>query len=217
MIIAVDKNSIISELDQSVKKCNLSILRELRLKDHEIILWDSLSEKETDDIQEDCAEHDMYFDAVNNNTDSALRMFNGTEGRKIYADIYVQRGSYTKVTDITNKFNLDIAAIDFDGTLVDIKFPKIGAPKLDQISALRTLRINGCKLILWTCRVDTFLNEAVEFMKNRFMLEFDSVNSMPLSYGDSYRKVVADVFIDDKTIPSLSHPAIRSLLIGDNN
>ena len=93
-------------------------------------------------------------------------------------------------------------AIDFDGTIVENAYPKIGKPKLFAFEILRKLKKSGFRLILWTYRSGKELEEAVEFCKSNGV-EFYAVNS---SYGgeaidpEKSRKINADVFIDDRNI-----------------
>jgi hydroxymethylpyrimidine pyrophosphatase-like HAD family hydrolase len=96
-----------------------------------------------------------------------------------------------------------IVAIDFDGTLVEDKFPEIGAPRIDLIHELRELQENhpDWKFILWTCRTGRRLEEAVEVCE-RFGLRMDAINDnleeVKTLYQDNARKIFADVYIDDK-------------------
>lgn len=111
--------------------------------------------------------------------------------------------AFTEVAQVTEKRKYTIYAVDFDGTLCADKFPKIGAPNMALINRLIKRRIKGNKIIIWTCRVDERLVEAVEWCK-KFGLEFDAVNAnLPeiISYwGKESRKVFADVYIDDKAV-----------------
>jgi len=95
-----------------------------------------------------------------------------------------------------------ILAIDFDGTIVEDAYPKIGKPKLFAFETLKRLQEDGHRLILWTYRSDISLEEAVEFCKQKG-LEFYAVNkSFPeeqFDYSKS-RKIHADLFIDDRNI-----------------
>ena len=93
-------------------------------------------------------------------------------------------------------------AIDFDGTLTTGgKFPNIGKPNVPLIEVLKTARLQGVKLILWTSREGQFLTEAVEWCKD-LGLEFDAVNDnvpeMIEMCNGNPRKVVAQLFIDDR-------------------
>lgn len=97
-----------------------------------------------------------------------------------------------------------IYAVDFDGTLCESKFPDIGAPNMFLINHLIKRRMQGNKIILWTCRCGFRLQAAVDWCKLQG-LEFDSVNeNLPEIVewfgGTESRKIHADVFIDDKAV-----------------
>ena len=91
-------------------------------------------------------------------------------------------------------------AVDFDGTIVENKFPEIGKPKLFSFESLIKLQKEGHQLILWTYRYGIKLEEAVEFCRKNG-LEFYAVNqSYPEEDFDMEisRKILADIFIDDR-------------------
>jgi predicted phosphatase len=96
-----------------------------------------------------------------------------------------------------------ILCIDFDGTLCEHRFPEIGEPYLWLIEKLKIRRINGDKLILWTCRDGKFLDEAVKWCKE-FGLVFDAVNDdlpeIKKSFIYKSKKVYGDVYLDDRNI-----------------
>ena len=96
-----------------------------------------------------------------------------------------------------------IYAVDFDGTLCVNKFPEIGKPNFILIEILKELRKQGNKIILYTCRVDHWLEEAVGWCKDHG-LEFDAVNAnIPEKiekWGNDTRKIYADYYIDDKAV-----------------
>lgn len=54
-----------------------------------------------------------------------------------------------------------VIAVDFDGTLCENAFPFIGEPCHDTIEWMKELRHNGHKIILWTCRDDMNLVDAI--------------------------------------------------------
>ncbi|WP_372650246.1 BT0820 family HAD-type phosphatase [Draconibacterium sp.] len=91
-------------------------------------------------------------------------------------------------------------AVDFDGTIVEHKYPKIGNELPFAIETLRALQKKGHKLILWTYRSEIELDEAVEFCKEKG-LEFYAVNK---NYPEEKmndkisRKILADLYIDDR-------------------
>lgn len=96
-----------------------------------------------------------------------------------------------------------IYAVDFDGTLCESVYPGIGKPNIVLINHLIKRRKQGNKVILWTCRCEQRLEEAVSWCKEHG-LEFDAVNEnlpeMIEWYGNDCRKVFADVYIDDKAV-----------------
>lgn len=119
----------------------------------------------------------------------------------------------TKITDFSDLPK--IIAVDFDGTLVSNKFPDIGEPNEDLINFLIYLRqTQGIKLILWTSRnwSDAYgdqLEQAVEFCYAKG-LEFDAINENIQEVqdltGEDTRKVYADIYIDDKSVPAIQSP-----------
>ena len=93
-------------------------------------------------------------------------------------------------------------AVDFDGTIVDHEYPKIGKTKLFAFETLKALQKRGDLLILWTFRSGKELQEAVEFCKQNGV-EFYAVNkNYPEEiFDDSIsRKIEADIFIDDRNV-----------------
>ncbi|CAN5230449.1 hypothetical protein BH23BAC2_BH23BAC2_11010 [soil metagenome] len=100
--------------------------------------------------------------------------------------------------------NLTIA-VDFDGTIVENRYPKIGKPILFAVETLKKLQEDGHHLILWTYRAGRELEEAVEFCKSKG-IQFYAVNkSYPEEIYDNSlsRKIQADYFIDDRNIGGL--------------
>ena len=95
-----------------------------------------------------------------------------------------------------------IIAVDFDGTLAITEYPKIIEPIEPVISYIKQCKAEGNIIILWTCRHDKELAEAVEWCKIQG-LEFDYVNEnvpeLIEEYGDC-RKIYADEYVDDKAI-----------------
>lgn len=100
-----------------------------------------------------------------------------------------------------NHRNIQIIAVDFDGTLCVDSYPDIGIANLPLIYLLIRLRQQGKQIILWTCRCGDALAEAVEWCRG-FGLEFDAVNeNVPDTlkrYGTESRKISADVYVDDR-------------------
>ena len=94
-----------------------------------------------------------------------------------------------------------IIAVDFDGTIVEHAYPKIGKEIPFAIETLVRLQHEfHHQLILWTVREGHLLDEAVAYCRERG-LEFYAVNrnfAEEDGTGHSYsRKLKADLFIDD--------------------
>ncbi|MDT0684914.1 BT0820 family HAD-type phosphatase [Autumnicola psychrophila] len=95
-----------------------------------------------------------------------------------------------------------IIAVDFDGTIVENRYPEIGKPMLFAFETLKKFQEEGHRLILWTYRYGDKLDEAVDFCKSRG-IEFYAVNkSYPEEEFDNKisRKILADIFIDDRNL-----------------
>ena len=98
-----------------------------------------------------------------------------------------------------------VIAVDFDGTMCEHKYPAIGKPKDNVIKWLRNHKINGNRLILWTCRSGKHLRDAVIWSREHG-IEFDSVNDDLEYIKDSQFgrekscKVCADMYIDDRNV-----------------
>ncbi len=98
--------------------------------------------------------------------------------------------------------NSKVLAIDFDGTIVEHKYPEIGKEMLFAFATLKALQQKGHKLILWTIRTGALLEEAVDYCKKNG-IEFYAVNkNYPEEELDAKtsRKLNADIFIDDRMI-----------------
>ena len=100
-----------------------------------------------------------------------------------------------------------LIAVDFDGTIVEHRYPHIGKELPFAIASLKRLQEEGHRLILWTAREGKLLQDAIDFCENRG-LEFFAINS---NYpgeevdeaGIRARKLHADLFIDDRAVGGL--------------
>ena len=91
-------------------------------------------------------------------------------------------------------------AIDFDGTIADHKFPKIGDSVPGAFEWIRKFKEADATLILWTMRSDTpksgaALTDALAFCEENG-ITFDLVNENPQDWTTS-NKVFADIYIDN--------------------
>lgn len=95
-----------------------------------------------------------------------------------------------------------IIAVDFDGTIVEDDYPRIGAERPCACEVLRQLKREGYILILWTCRTGNELAAAIAFCKEEGV-RFDAVNENLRSeivryHGSNPRKVGASMYIEDR-------------------
>lgn len=103
-----------------------------------------------------------------------------------------------------------LISIDFDGTIVHHKFPKIGKSRPYAFQVMKKLQKMGHRLILNTCREDEgyniekqYLSEAVafckangvEFVSHNCNADEDEFRHPELSLS---RKVYATMYIDDR-------------------
>jgi len=93
-------------------------------------------------------------------------------------------------------------AVDFDGTIVEHKYPRIGKIRLFAFETLKALQEQGHDLILWTYRAGKELDEAVQFCKENGIEFYAINNSYPEEIMDDTisRKIYADIYIDDRNI-----------------
>lgn len=101
-----------------------------------------------------------------------------------------------------------IIAVDFDGTIVEHRYPKIGKEIPFAIATLKKLQEERNLLILWTVREGELLDEAVDYCRKRG-LEFYAINAnhpdeqIKANLSSPCRKVRADMYIDDCNVGKL--------------
>ena len=98
-------------------------------------------------------------------------------------------------------------AVDFDGTIVEHAYPKIGKEIPFATETLRQLIQDRHKLVLWTVREDELLQEAIDWCRERGV-EFYAVNrDYPEEEREKNnhfsRKLKVDIWIDDRNIGGL--------------
>ncbi len=108
----------------------------------------------------------------------------------------------------------NIIAVDFDGTLCKNRYPDIGEPIQEVIDKLLEEQRNGAKLILWTCRCDKELTDAVEWCERHGII-FDAVNDhlpeMKEAFGNNTRKIFAHQYWDDHAVNILKELGIVTM------
>jgi hydroxymethylpyrimidine pyrophosphatase-like HAD family hydrolase len=104
-----------------------------------------------------------------------------------------------------------IIAVDFDGTIVEHRYPQIGKEIPFAVATLKKLSEDGHTLVLWTVREGELLDEAVKWCEERGLHFFavnknfdeDSDNEAQTSNNEYSRKLKAQIFIDDRNIGGL--------------
>ncbi|MBO4658861.1 MAG: hypothetical protein J5637_04505 [Prevotella sp.] len=100
-----------------------------------------------------------------------------------------------------------VIAVDFDGTIVEHRYPEIGREIPFAIDTLKMLIADRHKVILWTVREGKLLDDAVEWCRERGV-EFYAVNKdypeEKKEYNNHFsRKIKAEVWIDDRNLGGL--------------
>lgn len=110
-------------------------------------------------------------------------------------------------------------AVDFDGTIVEHRYPQIGKEMPFAVDTLKMLQRDGHWLILWSVREGKLLEEAIEWCKARG-LEFYAVNSDypedDCPKGNHARKLNAELFIDDRNLGGLPDWGVIYQMIKEN-
>lgn len=91
-----------------------------------------------------------------------------------------------------------VIAIDFDGTITEKNiFPDIAKIREHAAETIRNFQAAGHKCILWTCRYGQSLLEAINWLADKG-IKMDAYNDN--IYSLESRKIVADIYIDDKNV-----------------
>ena len=104
-------------------------------------------------------------------------------------------------------------AVDFDGTIVEHRYPSIGRELPFATATMKKLIDDGHKLILWSVREGELLQEAVDWCRERGV-RFHAVNGFfdedsEEDAGDHdknphySRKLKVECFIDDRNVGGL--------------
>ena len=94
-----------------------------------------------------------------------------------------------------------IIAIDFDGTLVEHRFPDIGKEVPRAIEYCKAFQTLGAKLILYTMRSDRdeapYLQHAIDWCRERELEFWDHNHNPEQSSWTGSPKIYANIYIDD--------------------
>lgn len=95
-------------------------------------------------------------------------------------------------------------AVDFDGTIVEHRYPKIGKPIPFAIDTLLQLQKEKHQLLLWTVREGDLLQEAIDYCAASGLHFFAANSNFPHEdRATAPRKLTADLFIDDRNLGGL--------------
>ena len=94
-----------------------------------------------------------------------------------------------------------IIACDFDGTIVEHKYPLIGKLLPNAKETINKLRDNGHKIIIWTCRyIYDDIRSMIDFLdKNEIYYSIVNKNIQSIDFKPE-PKIYADIYIDDKNL-----------------
>jgi len=110
------------------------------------------------------------------------------------------------------KLKYKVLAIDFDGTITLDQDPDSQQKQLimrfGAVEAIRLFHKLGATLILWTCRTDQYLQQALDFLESYGIRHcFQYVNEHVPDIIEQYcktcsesRKIWADKYIDDRNL-----------------
>ena len=115
-----------------------------------------------------------------------------------------------------------IIGIDFDGTIVEHKYPEIGNPVPGALETMNDLIQQGHKIILWTMRSGDTLQAAVDYL-TAAGIELYGVNRNPDQHWSSSPKAYCHLYIDDAALgcplerlpnqrPMVYWPSVRRIL-----
>ena len=112
-----------------------------------------------------------------------------------------------------------IIAVDFDGTIVQNKWPEIGEINKHVVEEMRREDEDGTVIILWTCRTGKELEEAIKFCyENDIPIDYANENCewVKNHFDGEGIKVFAFEYWDDKALNVDDIPVAVPLDIGEN-
>ena len=104
-----------------------------------------------------------------------------------------------------------IIAMDYDETLFTEAFPEKGTPNQPVIDKVIEFIGYGAEVVLWTCRDNDYLKEAIDHCKDHGIMlaganeKAPSMNSF--SDGDEFgnKKIFANIYVDDRSPGSIDY------------
>lgn len=105
--------------------------------------------------------------------------------------------------------------IDFDGTMVEHKYPEIGNPVSGAIETVHRLMEAGHKIILYTMRSGERLDQAVEYLEGEGVVLYGVNENKTQKYWTDSPKIYCNIYIDDASLgcplefPSKGRPFVN--------
>lgn len=111
---------------------------------------------------------------------------------------------FSEIIDAPQKYKF--YAFDFDGTIVENKFPKIGEILDGTVEYMNRLYVELSNIIIvWTCRSGDFENQIRRFMCDK-NIPFDFINENPM-FNTGSPKIYAHEYYDDRNMEMLLYPS----------
>lgn len=97
-----------------------------------------------------------------------------------------------------------VIAVDFDGTIVEHEYPRIGKPIPFALETLKELQRDGHTLLMWSVRDGDLLQEAIDYVESNGVKFFAYNKNYPEEdVTKASRKLNAEIFIDDRNVGGL--------------
>jgi len=97
-----------------------------------------------------------------------------------------------------------VIAVDFDGTIVEHEYPKIGRAIPFAIETLLKLQQERHILLLWSVREGDLLQDAINYCEKKGLTFYAANKNHPEEDRETAaRKLNADMFIDDRNLGGL--------------
>ena len=113
-----------------------------------------------------------------------------------------------------------VIAVDFDGTIVTDAYPQIGKEQPFAIDTLKMLIRDHHRLILWTVREGKYLDDAVNWCRERgvefYAVKRDYPEEEMENNNNTSRKSTEDIWIDDRSVGGLPDWGTIYRMIRDN-
>jgi trehalose-6-phosphatase len=111
--------------------------------------------------------------------------------------------------------------VDFDGTLVDHRYPEIGRPVPDALVWLKKFQSHGARIILYTMRSGTFLTQAVNYVEAAGITLYGVNHNPDQDSWTTSPKAYANLYIDDAAVgcplielEGFAHPCVNWEKVG---